>query len=161
MKLYEIDAAITALVDPETGEIMDYEAFAALAMERDRKLEQMALWYKDLCAEATAIRNEEKILAERRRVSENRAERLKDFLDRMCGGSAFKTARVAVSYRSSAAIEIEDEAAFVKAMEASGKTEYLTYKAPTANKTAIKDAIKQGAEIEGAALVQRQNISIK
>ena len=27
MKLYEIDERISALVDPETGEIADYEAF--------------------------------------------------------------------------------------------------------------------------------------
>ena len=38
MTLYEIDQAIQGLVDPETGELMDYEAFAALQMDRDARL---------------------------------------------------------------------------------------------------------------------------
>ena len=38
MTLYEIDSAIQALVDPESGELMDYDAFAALQMEREVKL---------------------------------------------------------------------------------------------------------------------------
>lgn len=161
MNLYEINEAIMNLVDPETGEILDYEAFSNLAMAREEKQENMALWYKDLCAEAAAIRNEEKILAERRRACENKAERLKDFLGQMLCGSPFKTARVAVSFRTSAAVEITDEAAFIEAMEENGMTKYLTYSAPKVNKTAIKDAIKQGIEVEGAELVQRQNINIK
>lgn len=55
MTLYEIDQAIQGLVDPETGELMDYEAFAALQMDRDAKIENMALWYKDLMADAKAM----------------------------------------------------------------------------------------------------------
>ena len=54
MKLYEIDQAILALVDPETGEILDYEAFSELKMKREEKIEGMALWHKNLTAEATA-----------------------------------------------------------------------------------------------------------
>lgn len=161
MNLYEINAKITELIDPETGEILDYDAFAALAMEQQEKQENMALWYKDLCAEAEAIRNEEKALAERRKACERRAERLKEFLSQMLCGSAFKTARVAVSFRSSTAVEIADEAAFIQAMEENGLTKYLKYSAPEVNKTAIKDAIKQGEVIEGAELVKRQNMTIK
>lgn len=56
MTLYEIDQAIQGLVDPETGELMDYEAFAALQMDRDAKIENMALWYKDLMADAMAAK---------------------------------------------------------------------------------------------------------
>ena len=54
MKLYEINAALEALVDPETGELMDYDAFEALNLARDEKIEGMALWYKDMVAEAYA-----------------------------------------------------------------------------------------------------------
>ena len=62
MTIYEIDNRIAELVDPETGELLDYEAFAELAMEREAKIENMALWYKDLTAEAKAIREEERAL---------------------------------------------------------------------------------------------------
>ena len=80
MTLYEIDQAIQGLVDPETGELMDYEAFAALQMDRDAKIENMALWYKDLMADAKAIKEEADTLNERRKALENKAERLKSYL---------------------------------------------------------------------------------
>lgn len=38
MNLYEIDKAILACIDPETGELIDEEALAALQMEREKKL---------------------------------------------------------------------------------------------------------------------------
>ena len=43
MNLYEIDAAITALVDPETGEVSDFDAFDQLSMARDQKIENLSL----------------------------------------------------------------------------------------------------------------------
>ena len=54
MNLYEIDAAITACIDPETGEVLDEEALNALHMERSAKVESVALWIKNLNAEAAA-----------------------------------------------------------------------------------------------------------
>ena len=52
--LYEIDESIKALIDEETGEIADFEAFEALNLERDAKLENIALYIKDLKADAEA-----------------------------------------------------------------------------------------------------------
>lgn len=158
MNIYEIDAAMLSLVDEETGEIKDYEAFEALQMERDTKVENMALWYKNLIAEGKAIREEEKTLAERRRGCENKAERLKDYLSEILQGNKFKTAKVAVSYRKSTAVDIEPDFIEWAQNNADG---LLTYKEPEPNKTAIKDALKAGAEIPFAGMVERQNISIK
>ena len=50
MKLYEINEAILNCVDPETGEA-DVEKLDELIMMRDEKLENLALWVKDLKAE--------------------------------------------------------------------------------------------------------------
>lgn len=50
MSIYDIDAAIVSLIDAETGEVSDEEAFDALQMERDKKVENIGLWYKDLQA---------------------------------------------------------------------------------------------------------------
>lgn len=159
--IYEIDAAIMALVDQETGEILDYEAFEALNMERDQKLESMALWYKDLVAEAKAIREEEIALQKRRQQNERSADRLKKYLEELLAGSKFKTPRVSCWFSSTQSVQIEDEAAFIEAMEATGNKEFIKYSAPEVNKTAIKDAIKRGVEIEGAAIVQNPYIIIK
>lgn len=159
--LYEIDTTIMSLVDPETGEILDYEAFAALKMEREQKIENMALWYKDLVAEAAMIKAEEASLAARRKDCESKAKRLKEYLTGLLDGEKFKTPRVACSFRTSRSVHVQDEAAFIQTMEQEQHFEYLTYAAPTINKTAITEAIKSGRIVEGAELVEKKNISIK
>lgn len=159
--LYEIDATIMSLVDLETGEILDYEAFAELQMEREKKIENMALWYKDLVAEANAIKAEEANLAARRKACENKAERLKAYLSDLLDGGKFKTPRVDCTFRASRSVQIQDEAEFIRAMEQGQHFEYLTYKAPTVNKTAITQAIKAGQLVPGAELVEKKSISIK
>ena len=66
LSLYHIDQALEALIDPETGELLDYDAFEQMQMDREHKIENMVCWSKSLDAEAKAIRDEEKELAERR-----------------------------------------------------------------------------------------------
>lgn len=161
MNLYEINKEITSMVDPETGEILDYEAFENLAMERDQKLEEMALWYKNLTAEAAMISVEEKRLAERRKACEKQAERLETYLSKFLAGSKFSTARVSCTFRKSTSLEIADEAQFIKNLAQSQLFEYLTYKDPSVNKDAVKNAIKAGQTFEGAAIIEKNNIQIK
>ena len=161
MSLYHIDAAITALVDPETGEILNLEAFEALQMEREQKIEQMALWYKNLIAEAAAIKAEEANLAARRADIEARAEKLKGHLHDALGGEEFSTPRVACSFRSSQRVEIKDEKEFVRAMQEGQHWEYLSFAPPKANRPAITKAIKAGQTVEGAELIRHNNITIK
>ncbi len=159
--IYQIDAAIMNLVDEESGEILDYEAFEALTMERAQKVENMALWFLDLNAEIAAIKAEEDRLAARRHEAEKKRDRLKEYLKQMQAGEKFKTPRVSISFRSSEAVQIQDEKEFIKAMMESGNDAFLTYKDPTINKTAIKEALKGGAEIEGASIQKNLNIQIK
>ena len=103
MKLYEIDAAIQNVldnmtVDPDTGEAkLDEEALAGLQMEREKKLEGVALAIKNMSAEAEAIRNEETALAKRRKALENKVESMKGFLRDALDGEKLKTPRVSVS----------------------------------------------------------------
>ena len=67
MTIYEIDQAIMECVDLETGEIIDTEQLDKLQMEREKKLENVACWIKDLKAEAEALKNEKQALAERQK----------------------------------------------------------------------------------------------
>lgn len=163
MRLYEVNAALEALleqVDPETGELTcDLDALEALTIERDEKLEGLALYCKNLTAEAEAIRNEEKTLAERRKALENKAARAKTFLDRNLAGEKFQTAKVAVNYRTSKAVEITDEESFwAYAFKHPG---FIRQKQPEADKTAIGAALKNGQEIPGAEIVSKTNIQIR
>ena len=155
MNIYEIEQAIMDLVDPETGEITDFEALDALSMARDEKIENVALWTKNLNAEAKAIREEEKALAEGRRAAETKADSLQRYLDRTLAGERFTTTKVAISYRKSKAVEIADEEAFIKAGA------YLVPQDPKIDRKAISDAPKTGAIATGAELVERNNIQIK
>ena len=74
--LYEIEEQILNCVDLETGEIIDEEALANLSMERDTKVENIALWIKNLLAEAKMVKEEKDNLANRQKVCENKAESL-------------------------------------------------------------------------------------
>ncbi len=157
MNIYEIEQAIMDLVDPETGEIADFEALDALSMARDEKIENVALWIKNLVAEAKAIQEEEKSLAERRKAAENKAESLEKYLEQTLSGEKFSTAKVAISYRKSTAVNIADEETFAK----TACPTYLVYQPAKIDRKAISKALKNGAIIEGAELVERNNIQIK
>lgn len=158
MNIYEIDNAMFSLIDEETGEIKDYEAFEELQMQREEKIENTALWYKNLVAESKAIREEEKALAERRKSLENKAESLKNFVNRTLNGNKFSTSKVAISYRKSTAVEVDDE--FIDyAMK--NNSDLLTYKQPEPNKAVIKEMLQVGFDIPHAELVERNNMSIK
>lgn len=159
MSIYEIDAAITSLVDDETGEISDEEAFDALQMERDVKVENIGLYYKDLTAEAKAIKEEEQALAARRKSAEAKAERLKNLLDYALQGQKFSTPRLKVGYRKSQTVELGE--GFVDWAK-HNMPDLLTYSEPKPSKTAIKEAIKAGSVPEDVATIEtHENISIK
>jgi hypothetical protein len=160
MTLYQIDAALEALIDPETGELRDYDAYESLAIERDVKLENTALYIKNLEADAEAIKAEEKALADRRRAAENRAAGLRMHLAEALNGERFETPRVAISFRKSEPLEVADPVKFVE-WATDKHPEYLKWAQPTINKDAVKTALKDGAKIPGAEIVTRQNLQIK
>ena len=153
MTLYQIDQAILDCIDLETGEIIDTEQLDKLTMEREAKLENVACWIKELKAEAEALKAEKQRLAERQKVAENKMESLKKYLAYALDGQAFKTVRASVTFRKSQAVEIAD---IYKLDE-----NYLRYKEPEADKTAIKEAIKQGKTVAGATLVENTSVIIK
>lgn len=153
MNLYEIDNAITACVDEETGEIIDLEKLNELLMERDTKIEKVALWIKNLDALATSIKAECDALDKRMKSAENKAKSLREWLKNALDGQKFETAKVAVSFRKSETTEVDENV-----LDKKWCKEKVTY---TPDKTAIKNAIKSGQNVNGAKLVTKKNIQIK
>lgn len=153
MRLYDIDEAILSCIDTDTGEILDSDKLNALQIEREKKLENVALWIKNLTSDAEALKAEKQAFAERQKAAENKAESLKKWLTEALAGEKFKTTRVAVSFRKSKSVQVEDiwklDDSFVK------------YAEPTADKAAIKKAIEAGQEVAGASLVENVSCSIK
>ena len=158
MTIYEIDQAIMECVDLETGEIIDTDKLNELELERESKIEGVACWIKDLKAEAEALKNEKQALAERQKVAENKAESLKKWLAYALQGEKFKTTKCAISFRKTEAVEVTDEGLNNLMKE---HDELLTYKAPEPNKTAIKQALKDGLSVEGVQLIQNTSTIIK
>lgn len=159
MSIYDIDAAIVSMIDTETGEVTDEEAFDALRMERDKKVENIGLLLKNTVAEAKAIKEEEASLAARRKAAENKAERLKHLLDYALNGDKFSSPRLKVSYRKSSTVELAE--GFTDWAEVHAD-DLLTYLEPKPNKAAIKEAIKDGRIPDGLATIEtHENISIK
>lgn len=161
MKLYEIDATLETLVDDETGEVKDYEAFEALQMEREAKLEGVACWVKNLAAEASAIRAEEKALADRRHVLERKQGRLEQFLTFALDGERFQTARCDVRFRKSQRVEITDMGAAVDWLVANGHDGLVQYAAPSVSKTDLKELLQSGTPVDGAELVDGLSVGVK
>ena len=154
MNLYEIDSEILNCIDLETGEVIDPERLEALQMERGRKIENVALWVKNLKADLSAYKAEKEAFAEREKQAKAKIESLSKWLTTALNGQKFSTSKVVVSFRNSEAVEIVDEAAIPK--------EYIRQKIETApDKAAIKEALKHNLDVPGASLIQNQNISIK
>ena len=154
MKLYEIDAGIMDCVDPETGEIIDPEKLESLQMEREKKLEGVALYVKNLKADLGALKAEKDAFAEREKQTKAKIESLSKWLLGALNGEKFKTPKVAITFRKSEAVEITDESALPK--------EYVREKIETApDKVAIKEALKSNFQVPGAVLVTNKNIQIK
>ena len=159
MKLYEIENAILDCIDLETGEVIDIDRLNELQMEREAKIENVACWIKDLKAEAEAIKAEKMALAERQKAAENKAESLKNWLAYALDGQKFSTARCAVSFRKTEAVEVTPEG--LENLMRGGCDDLLTYEQPKPNKTAIKQALKDGLSVDGVRLTQNTSAIIK
>lgn len=154
MNLYEIDKAILACIDPETGELIDEAALTDLQMERTQKIKNVALWLKNLNASAAAYKAERDAFDERMKQAQKKAESLKRYLANALGGEKFVTDECAVSFRKSTAINVLDEAAIPAAYMAEKVTR-------SPDKIAIKAAIKGGEAVPGVALVENLSVQIK
>lgn len=155
--LWEIDKAIMDWemeIDPETGEVLNYEELDNLNIERDKKIEGIGLYFKNISAEAEMVKAEAKNLTERYKRLENKAESLKKYLTYALQGEKFSTPRLAVSYRKSESVEIGQDFVYNKKW----CDVQTTYKP---DKKKIKDAIKSGKKVAGAKIVEKQNISVK
>lgn len=153
MNLYQIDTEIMKLIDYETGEVLDWDKLDELQAAKEQKIENIALYIKNLTAEAAALKAEKDAFAERQKAAEKHAEGLKQYLSNALKGEKFKTTKVNISYRKSEMLEIANGVEIPE--------DFLKYKEPEINKTELKKAIKDGLLLEGVSIVERSNIQIK
>lgn len=161
--LYEIDQAILDCVDMETGEILDSAKLDALQMERTAKLEGVALWVKDMRAEAEAVKAEADKLTARKKALDNRIESVKAWLLEALGGDRIKTARCNVYQTHSQRVVVDDEQALVDMFLTSDamKEKYLRIREPEIDKNALKESLKKGIQFEFAHLEETESVVIR
>ena len=160
--LYDIDQDILSCVDLETGEILDVEKLDSLQMERERKLEGVALWVKDLSYEAQMIKEEADKLTARKKSLDNKITGLKNWLLYALAGEKLKTPRCNVYQTHSQKVVIDDEKALIDMFMSSPFGEkFLRIKDPEIDKNALKDSMKQGYEYEFAHLETTESVVIK
>lgn len=152
--LYQIDQAILACVDAESGEVTDLDKLMELQMERGQKIENIALYIKNLRVEAEGIKAEAEVLTQRLKAKQAKIDSLTAYLADTLNGEKYETARTAISFRRSERVQIEEWALV--------PPEYTTSKTTvTTDKTKLKAAIKGGAKIDGCSIVTVLNPQIK
>ena len=151
--LYEIDTQITECFDTDTGELLDAEKLENLMIEKENKLENVALWIKNLKADAAMYKAEKTAFAERQAAAERKAESLTEWLKNALNGQKFKTEKAEVSFRKTSKVEVLDIWEL--------NEDFVKYSDPTPDKAAIKRAIKAGEEVKGAKLIDDISMTIK
>ena len=160
MNLYDIDAAIASLIDEETGEITDFEAFENLEISRERKIEYLCKSIKEAPVLTEAIQNEIVRLQEKKKAIEDRANRNKAYLQGYLNGEKYKSPLFSCYYGKTKDVNGDIEEFKKWAME-NGADDYLKYKEPEVNKQAIKSAMAKGIEFPFLSLVDKQYLCIK
>lgn len=157
MNLYDINEELMSLVDEE-GEISDYEQFEALAMQRDEKIENIACYIKNLRSDASELKAEIDRLTKRKKIIENKAENLFNYLQSVLNGAKFETAKAKISYITSKTLEIEE--GFVRWAETNAP-DLITYSAPKVDKNAVKTMIAMGEDVPHVYFAEHLNMQIK
>jgi hypothetical protein len=164
LKIYEINEemqALDGLLDSwagnHEGDITDFplnDELERLEGEREEKLLNLAVWVKDLKAEAEAFTNEIKRLQGRQKALINKSERIKEFIDyNLQKGEKLSDTRAVLSYRKSTQVvldvPVEDlPPEFVKTSVA-------------ADKTALKEYLKTNEGSDIAHMQENHSLQIK
>lgn len=162
MNLFNIQQQYLSLASElcaNDGELTQ-ELIDALEVNQEQ-LQEKAVNYgyviKQLGHEVNAVNEEIKRLTDIKKRNEKAIERMETAISnamQLYGIEKVDSSFLKLSFRKSESVEIVNEAQLA--------AEYLTTKTTTApNKTAIKDAIKQGVEVEGAIIVTNKNLQIK
>ena len=163
LKIYNIpqlleDAFAAISVDEETGEIIGKEAFDALAVDAQVKVENCAKYVKVLDAKIAAMKEASSAIQSRIKAAEKSQEFFKTCISRyfdVAGITLIESPEILIKKaKNPVSVEILDEsmipAEFIKTKTVS-----------SISKTDIKNALKAGQDVPGAKLMESTRIVIK
>ncbi len=135
--------------DPELDPEVIADTFEGIEGELEIKAENYAKVMKNLEGDIAALKAEEERLAKKRKAIENNIKRMKGTLQEameLTGKTKFKTELFGFSIQKNAPSVVIDAADIRDIPE-----DYLKFKEPEVDKTAIKNAINAGVDFEGLA----------
>lgn len=164
MNLYEIDKAYLDVIengfsfDDETGELLfDESMMDQLEGEFNTKIDNICAYIKNQEALKSGISDEIKSLNDRKKSVDRKIDYLKGLItDSMARRDVKKleTPRNKISFRKSVSVNVLDESQ----IDGSYFVEKIERKLD--KKTLLAD-LKNGVEVDGAELLEKQNIQIK
>lgn len=165
--LYELTGLFKELYEVETGEdgISEetwLDTMQSMEMELNEKAENVAVVFKQFVSDAEAMKAEETHLHERRKVVENKADRLKGYLMNMlvaAGKDKIEGAKAKISITKGRESIVILDTEKLRTYPSVWK-EYK-YVEDNVNKTEIGLLLDAGIEIEGAERIRRPGITIK
>lgn len=160
MRLYDIDVNLRALwtkIAEQEGEITeeDMQMLNELEIAKTDKLEGYGVIIREMKSEIDECDAEMKRIKEIADRKKNAMERLKKSLQEFMIGNEidkFESVKVKLSFRKSQSLEIEEDAII---------PEDLMRIKKEPDKTAIKEFIVNGGELQGVHLLDKKNIQIK
>ena len=135
--------------DPELDPEVIADTFEGIEGELEIKAENYAKVMKNLEGDIAALKAEEERLAKKRKAIENNIKRMKGILQEameLTGKTKFKTDLFSFGIQKNAPSVVIDAADIRDIPE-----DYLKFKEPEVDKTAIKNAINAGVNFEGLA----------
>lgn len=162
LTIYQIEKNYIQLAEEliDNGGELTPELSEALAITEEQ-LQNKAVAYsfviKEMDGEVEIIENEIKRLQAMKKARENASERLKSNIKQamqLFNIEEIKTPLVKINFRKSESVEVEN----VNSLPMAYKTIKVV---ETADKVAIKEAIKNGADIIGCRIVDNKNLQIR
>lgn len=146
--------------DPELDPQTLADTMEGIEGELEDKADNYARVMKNMEADLNGIKAEIERLSTRKKTIENNIKRMKEALQfsmETTGKTKFKTELFSFEIRKNAPAVIMDEPYIENVPE-----RFLKYSEPTINRSAIKEAIQNGEDLEGLAhLEQSKSLTIK
>ena len=164
MTIYEITNDYLQLMQMMEDSELDPQTLAdtmeGIEGELEDKADNYARVMKNMEADLNGIKAEIERLSTRKKTIENNIKRMKEALQfsmETTGKTKFKTELFSFGIRKNAPAVVMDEPYIENVPE-----RFLKYSDPTINRTAIKEAIQNGEDLEGLAhLEQSKSLTIK
>ena len=162
MNLFEINSAIENFdfqVDEETGEILNISDLDNLELEKNTKIENIALFIKNLKANEKALDDEYKAMYARKKATVNKRQSLEKYLAKALDCNKFETPKCKLSFRKSTQVDVDED--FINWALKNRPELVKTDIVQKPIKKDIMKALKDNEELEHCSLRYENNLQIK